>query len=321
MLIEDQHPDNKSIMVSVLGAPNVGKSSMINYLIGMDLSIVTHKAQTTRNKFHCVCAVDRTEIVFVDTPGLHKSSNEINKRLNAQAISGAWGVDVNLILIDLSKEIMKQFTELKAHFVDKELDRCWILFTKADLMPNYAELPLKEVIEQAKTMFPSIEKFQVISTKTEENMNILIGDLCDAATPGPHFYDGGEISNKSQRFFATEYIREQAFNLLKDEIPYEVAVIIEQYQDGKRDDKIKAHISASIVVNRPSQRGIVVGKGGSMIKEIGTKARKKIEAMVGGQVALNLHVKVMPKWFKNNFVLEEIGLPRSNSSARVWKSN
>ncbi|MBT7610599.1 MAG: KH domain-containing protein, partial [Bacteriovoracaceae bacterium] len=124
--------------------------------------------------------------------------------------------------------------------------------------------------------------------------------------------------------FATEFIREQAFELLNDEIPYEVAVVIDEYKDfsdmkGKEKKKIASHISASILVNRPSQRAIVIGSKGIMIKQIGTKSRKKIEAMVGGQVHLNLHVKVSPKWFKNNFVLEELGLPRAVDSARVWR--
>ena len=104
MLLTNQHPHNKSVMVSVLGAPNVGKSSMINYLLGLDLSVVTKRPQTTRNKFHCVFTVDHTEIVLVDTPGLHKSSMEFNKRLNEQAREGSEGVDINLLLIDLTRE-------------------------------------------------------------------------------------------------------------------------------------------------------------------------------------------------------------------------
>ncbi len=318
MLLEDQHPDNRSIMVAVLGAPNVGKSSMINYFIGMDLSIVTHKPQTTRNRFHCVCNVDHTEIIFVDTPGLHASNQEFNKRLNHQAIEGTRGADVNLILIDLNREILKQVVEFKEHF-EENLGRSWIVFTKSDLLPDWDKLPLDEVMAKAKELMPSIEKHFVVSTKTEDNMNNLIGAICDAAAPGPHLYFRGEISNQNERFFATEFIREQAFELLKDELPYELAVIIDEYKDGKKGEKILANISASIVVNRPSQRAIVVGTKGTMIKEIGSRARRKIEAMVGGQIHLNLHVKVMPKWFKNNFILEEIGLPRSNTSARVWK--
>lgn len=160
MLILDQHPHNKSIMVSVLGAPNVGKSTLINYLVGMDLSIVSNKPQTTRNKFHCVFTVDRTEIILVDTPGLHKSNQEINKRLNEQAREGTEGADLNLLLIDISREILPQFIEFKEN-IELELGRTWVLFTKADKVENAEQLPLAEVVERAKEIIPAIEKYFV----------------------------------------------------------------------------------------------------------------------------------------------------------------
>jgi GTPase len=321
MLIEDQHPLNKSIMVAVLGAPNVGKSSLINCLLGTDLTVVTSKPQTTRNKFHCVFTVDRTEIVMVDTPGLHKSNQEFNKRLNEQAREGTEGADLNLLLIDISRDILGQFTEFKENF-QQELSTTWVLFTKADKIENSDQLPLAEVFSRAKEIFPNLEKFFLISSKEAVNIHTLTGALVDAAQSGPHLYRDGDVSNKNQRFFVTEYIREQAFELLKDEVPYEVAVVIDEYKEvkGKTDPKIfEAHISASILVNRPSQRAIVIGSSGSMIKEIGIRSRKKIEVMTGGPVHLNLHVKVSPKWFSNNFVLEEIGLPRAKDSNRVWR--
>lgn len=321
MLLEDQHPHNKAIMVAVLGAPNVGKSSLINVLLGTDLTVVTNKPQTTRNKFHCVFTVDRTEVVMVDTPGLHKSNQEFNKRLNEQAREGTEGADLNLLLIDIGREIFEQFTEFKEN-INQELGPTWVVFTKSDKIENAEDLPLKEVVEKARELIPSLEKFFVISNKEGTNIHELTGAICDRAEPGPHLYPNGDVSNKNQRFFVTEYIREQAFELLKDEVPYEVAVIIDEYKEvkGKLDPEIcESHISASILVNRPSQRAIVIGSSGSMIKEIGIRSRKKIEIMTGGPVHLNLHVKVSPKWFKNNFVLEEIGLPRAKDSARVWR--
>lgn len=321
MLLEDQHPHNKAIMVAVLGAPNVGKSSLINVLLGTDLSVVTNKPQTTRNKFHCVFNIDRTEVVMVDTPGLHKSNQEFNKRLNEQAREGTEGADLNLLLIDIGREIFEQFLDFKEN-IEQELGPTWVVFTKSDKIEHAEKLPLAEVIEKAKNIFPSIEKYFLISNKEGTNIHELTGALCDRAKPGPHLYPNGDISNKNQRFFVTEYIREQAFELLKDEVPYEVAVIIDEYKEVKskiEPEQIESHISASILVNRPSQRAIVIGSSGSMIKEIGIRSRKKIEVMTGGPVHLNLHVKVSPKWFKNNFVLEEIGLPRAKDSARVWR--
>lgn len=321
MLLEDQHPHNKAIMVAVLGAPNVGKSSLINCLLGTDLTVVTSKPQTTRNKFHCVFTVDRTEVVLVDTPGLHKSSQEFNKRLNEQAREGTEGADLNLLLIDIARDILGQFTDFKEN-IQQELGPTWVVFTKADKVEDSDKLPLAEVFERAKEIFPSLEKHFLISSKEGINIHDLTGALCDKAVPGPHLYPNGDVSNKNQRFFVTEYIREQAFELLKDEVPYEVAVVIDEYKESKgklNPNEIESHISASILVNRPSQRAIVIGSSGSMIKEIGIRSRKKIEVMTGGPVHLNLHVKVSPKWFSNNFVLEEIGLPRAKDSNRVWR--
>lgn len=320
MLFENQHPHNKSIMIAVLGKPNVGKSSFINHLLGFDLTIVSSKPQTTRNQFHCAFTIDRTEVVLVDTPGVHSTSQELNKRMNGQAQMGAEGVDINFVLLDLSTNVVGEFKDFLKNF-DAPLTRTWIVFTKADLV-NKEELDLAPVLEKLKELCPSIEKHFVISSKNGHNIHELTGAIQDAAINAPHLYPGGDASNMNERFFATEYIREQAFRLLKEELPYEIAVIIDEYKDVRKKDESappEAHISASILVNRPSQRAIVVGSKGSVIKEIGINARKKIEAMTGGKVHLNLHVKVSPKWMSNNYVLDEIGLPRTQKSARVWR--
>jgi len=318
MLIEDQHPHNKSIMISVLGKPNVGKSSFINHLMGFDLTIVSNKPQTTRNHFHCAFTIDRTEVVLVDTPGVHTNAQELNKRMVGQAKMGAEGVDLNFVLIDLTSDMVNEFKEFLKNF-DAPLAKSWVLFTKADLV-KVEELNLQATFTKLKELSPSLERYFVISSKDGLNIHELTGAISDAAQSGPHLYPHGDVSNKNMRFFATEYIREQAFRLLKEELPYEIAVVIDEYKDVmKKETDPEAHISASILVNRPSQRAIVVGRGGSVIKEIGINARKKIEAMIGGKVHLNLHVKVSPKWFNNNWVLDEIGLPRSQNSARVWR--
>lgn len=320
MLLENQHPHNKAIMIAVLGKPNVGKSSFINHLIGFDLSIVSNKPQTTRNQFHCAFTIDRTEVVLVDTPGVHATAQELNKRMNGQAQMGSEGVDINFVLIDLTQDVLMEFKDFLKNF-DAPLSRTWILFTKADLV-NKDGLNLTAQLVKMQELCPSIEKHFIISSKDGHNIHQLTGAIVDAAQNAPHLYPGGDASNMNERFFVTEYIREQAFRLLKEELPYEIAVIIDEYKDIRNKDEMaspEAHISASILVNRPSQRAIVVGRSGSIIKEIGMNARKKIEAMIGGKVHLNLHVKVSPKWFSNNYVLDEIGLPRTQKSSRVWR--
>lgn len=320
MLFENQHPHNKAIMIAVLGKPNVGKSSFINHLMGFDLSIVSSKPQTTRNHFHCAFTIDRTEVVLVDTPGVHSTAQELNKRMNGQAQMGAEGVDLNFVLLDLTTDVVAEFKDFLKNF-EHPLSKTWIIFTKADLVKK-EELNLGSALVKIQELCPTVEKHFVISSKDGHNIHELTGAIVDAAQNAPHLYPGGDASNMNERFFVTEYIREQAFRLLKEELPYEIAVIIDEYKDVRKKDEEaipEAHISASILVNRPSQRAIVVGRGGSIIKEIGVKARQKIEAMTGGKVHLNLHVKVSPKWFNNNYVLDEIGLPRTQKSTRVWR--
>lgn len=320
MLLTDQHPHNKQITVALLGRPNAGKSTLVNYLLGYDLSIVSSKPQTTRNQFHCALNIDRTEIVLVDTPGVHSSNQELNIRMNGQAFFGSEGVDLNLLLVDITKDPVSEVKSFMKSF-DKELSKTWIVFTKIDELQKNTQKDYAGFFDKIKEIIPSAEKFFPISGKEGEGVHLLTGALCDEAAPGAHLYPDGSVSNKNQRFFASEYIREQAFNTLKDELPYELAVVIEEFYDAKSrgEEKVDAKISASILVNRPSQRAIVVGSKGSVIKEIGTNARRKIESMIGGKVHLNLHVKVSPKWFRNNFVLDEIGLPRTPKSNRVWR--
>jgi GTP-binding protein Era len=240
--------------------------------------------------------------------------------MNGQAQMGAEGVDLNFVLLDLTTHVVGEFKDFLKNF-EHPLSRTWIIFTKADLV-NKEAISLTETMKAIQLLCPQVEKHFIISTKDGHNIHELTGAIQDTSQSGPHLYPKGDVSNKNERFFVTEYIREQAFRLLNEELPYEVAVIIDEYKEvKKKDDNAapEAHISASILVNRPSQRAIVVGRGGSIIKEIGINARKKIEAMTGGKVHLNLHVKVSPKWFANNYVLDEIGLPRTQNSARVWR--
>lgn len=333
MLMMDQHPHNKSLIISVIGKPNAGKSSLINYFLGQHLAIVSPLPQTTRNHFHCVTTVDRTELVFIDTPGVHFTNQEINLRMNQEAEVAMEGADLVLLLIDsahkdlvtLAQETMKLVTTMSAQIP------LLVVFTKKDISRLDHKLLNNLVTEY---ISPLLQRdrlaFYWVSTESEENMHQLTGALLDAAKPGPHLYPKGDLSNKSVRFFVSEYIREQVYFLLKEELPYEVAVVIDDFLelDTKKDaregvlpekDPIIAKISASILVNRASQRAIVVGASGSIIKEIGIRARGKIEDLLGGKVFLNLHVKVSPKWFKNNLILEQLGLPRAKESHRVWR--
>ncbi len=339
MLLENQHPKNKSIMIALMGLPNVGKSSLLNYLLGQDLSIVSPREQTTRVRMKAIFTIDHTEVIVMDNPGLHRSSKEINRRMVEEALLGGGGADVTLVLFDLSRDMDRQAQELSELLKDRPKGlpgECWGIFTKLDRIPGSDN---EKNIAAVKKYFASIEKFFFTSSTSGDGYHDLSAAIMDRAESGPHLFPGGSISDKSERFFASEFVREQLFLRLKEEIPYEVAVLIEDFKDFRGEkrrravgavgvgggDRVRgrglaADIAAVILVNRPSQRAIVIGKGGQMIKEIGTEARVKIEELVGGKVNLRLHVKVSQNWFKNHFILEELGLARSNRQARAWRA-
>jgi len=300
----------------------------------MDFTIVSPLPQTTRNHFQCVMTIDKTEIIFIDTPGFHKSNKELNIRMNQESDFATEGAELVLFLVDSAHrnfiEEIKESIELWQGW-NKPIPH-YIVFTKTDLVTatklQDKMAMFKELIAQDEKIIKKNQmKFFAVSVKEEENLHLLTGALLDAAESGPHLFPQGELSNKNTKFFVSEYIREQVYYLLKEELPYEVAVIIEEFLEPRvrgqlsegNAKNIVAKITASILVNRPSQRSIVVGAKGAMIKEIGTRARKKIETLLGGQVFLNLHVKISPNWNKNNFILEEIGLPRAKNSHRVWR--
>jgi GTP-binding protein Era len=322
MLLENQHPLNKSIMVGVVGVANAGKSSLINHYLGFDLSPVTPKPQTTRNRIQCVMNVDHTEVVLVDTPGLHQSSKEINVRMNYQAQEMLAENDQNMLLVDLGRRLEEQLIEVSKALHGLEDFIHFVVFTKADRVPvSKQETLAQDYFQRLKPIFPQIQKYFIVSALKDEGTSELIMHLVDQARPGPHLFPHGDASNKNERFFAAEYIREQAFMLLKEEMPYEIAVIMENFTSKQGPKGEEHHISAAILVGRLSQRAIVIGKGGAMIREIGIRSRKKIEAMMGATVHLNLHVKLAERWQKNNFILEELGLPRAPQSNRVWRAS
>jgi GTP-binding protein Era len=330
MLITHQHPLNKSISIGVIGVPNAGKSSLINHYVGQDLCIVADKPQTTRNQFQCVFNAGRTEVILIDTPGLHRHAEELNRRMNEEVRDGTERAQLVLVLIDTSRDVLAQFKEIATTHA-RPLNRAWVVFTKSDLFGNVKKEVFAGIFQEAKTFIPSLERYFVTSVMNGQGTVELLDAIIAIAPSAPHRYEGESISNKSERFFAAEYIREQAFLQLRDEVPYELAVVIDEFKDFfEQEDRgstletapeiRKISLTATLIVNRQGQRAIVVGTQGSVIKEIGTKARVRIETLTGAKVFLNLHVKVVPKWFRSNRVLQEIGLDRASDSTRVWRS-
>lgn len=315
MLFEHQHPHNKSLTVSVIGPPNVGKSTLINCYMGMDFSIVTSRPQTTRNRFQCVALIDHTELIFVDTPGVHLSNQEINIRMNGQARDSLSGADLNILILDLSLDVRRQW-EVMLKYLPESWAKTWVVFNKADRVQDPKEREkIPHFYEELKSKIPLLEQYFVLSAKDEGNVYQLTGALLDEAPSRPHRFKDGNLSNKSERFFITEYIRKEAFEILQQEVPYELAVQVDEFKTEGDD----VRVAATLLVNRPSQRAIVVGSKGANIKTIGTEARRRIEDLLEMRVHLKLHVKVVPGWFNKNNILESLGLPRTIESKRVWR--
>ncbi len=309
MLIVNQHPQNRSLTLVVIGPTNSGKSTLINYLTQNHFNLVSHHPQATRNSFDSVTHIDRVELIFRDTPGFHEGSKEINLRMKHE-IEKELNEDFHLLTIDSSDYDLKK---ILSFFKDISLKKSWLILTKKDLNPSIDE---KKILEELQTSLPDLH-LEKVYTVDRKSIEPLKKDLIKLAPSHPHLYPKGDLSNKNLRFFTSEFIRESTIQYLKDEVPFELAILIEEFKEAT-DDKI-AHIYASILVNRPGQKLIIIGKNGSKIKEIGIQSRKKIEELLGGQVFLSLHVKVRPKWYTNNRLLEELGLFRGKTSARVWR--
>ncbi len=327
------NPKHKSLTVGLLGAPNVGKSSLVNCLQGMDLSIVSPKPQTTRNRFLSIFHVDDVEIILQDTPGLHTSNQELNIRMNNQAMM-LDGCDLVCAVIDTKTDLVAQIESFlktlqqqashQKDFEDLFKKQWWLIIQKADLIDDQEKF--QQQWQSIQKDWPVFQKIFSVSAETEGGIHLLISALLDHAPKAPHLFPEGDISNKNERFFVAEFIREQVFLRISDEIPYEVAVVVDSFQDNFRKDEQtgeeklhRSEIAATILVNRPSQRAIIIGSGGKMIREIGQQSREKLEKFLDRKIYLKLHVKASPKWFRNNFVLEEIGLPRAPRSQRVWR--
>lgn len=282
-------PRIKSGFVGVLGQTNVGKSTLINSILGRKLLIVSDKKQSTRNRIRCIYNDPETQIVFVDTPGLHKPVDRLSKYLLRQALSAVEGLDLVLYMVepwgivrDYDRSI---FDQIKQSEVTK-----YLLINKIDQAKNNA---VPETILQY-SQLGIFEEIVPISCLDRRNLDVLMKLIRNGLPEGPKYFSEDEELDKPESFVIAEFIREKIYQLTREEIPYSVFVEIIDIVD--RQDKPLIEIYGAIHVARNSQKGILVGSKGSMIREIGKLAREDIENLLGIQVYLDLKVKVTPKW-------------------------
>lgn len=288
----------KSGFVGLIGRPNVGKSTLINSIVGKKVAITSNKPQTTRNIIQGIYNDEETQIVFVDTPGIHKPTHKLGKVLNKQAYYSINDVDVLLFLIDGSqnlgpgdKYIIEKLKEQNKPVI--------LIINKIDKF-NKEQLILK--INEYKDLYDFNEIIPISALK-KNNINTLIKVLRNYLPDNIKYYEEGTISNKTIPFMISEIVREKIFNLTEEEVPHSITCITESI----KSDKTSANINVAIIVDRDSLKKIIIGKQGNKIKEIGISSRKDIEQLINKKVYLELFVKTIKKWRDKEKYLQEFG--------------
>lgn len=287
----------KAGFVAIAGAPNVGKSTLLNSILGQSLSIITPKPQTTRTRILGVHTVGDTQIVFCDTPGIHHESGLLHQRMNAEARSGVREANVVCWLVDATRGLRRIDREEASSLT---AERTIVVINKCDAVRKPAVLPL---IREVTGLLPGAEVVP-ISAATGEGVAQLVELLLARMPQGQWFFDADQITDQTERSLVAELVREQLFLQLEAELPYRVAVLVEEFRD------LPAHtsISATIYTDSESSKRIIVGKGGTRIKSVGTAARHAIERLLDRRVFLELFVKVKPGWQEDPRFLREMGL-------------
>lgn len=290
----------KSGFVSIVGRPNVGKSTLLNQVLGQKIAIMSDKAQTTRNKIHGIYTTDQEQIIFIDTPGIHKPRHRLGEVMTAMAIDTLNEVDLVLFMVDAVQGYGRG-DQFIIDTLKKSDTPVFLVVNKIDQVHPDNLLPL---IDQYRKLY-DFSEIVPVSALRAQNVSTLLGQIAFYLPEGPKYYPEDQVTDHPERFVISELIREKILQLTRDEVPHSIAVTIDQMKvDEKRN---KAEVQATIIVERPSQKGIIIGKSGSMLKTIGTRARKEIETLTGDKIFLELWVKVDRNWRDKDEELRNFG--------------
>ncbi len=293
--------EHKCGFCSIVGQPNVGKSTLLNQLIGSKVAIVTPKPQTTRNRLTGIKTLPQAQIIFVDTPGIHKPRGLMNRRMVETALKVLNETDLILFLVDSQKGLAAEDEEIARTLLRAKASTVGVL-NKVDLVKKETLLPL---MEKCVALMPDREIVPVSALKGE-NISDLLDTILSHLPLGPSFFPDDELTEQTERFLAQEIIREKLFNLTRQEVPYATAVVVEEFKE--RPEKNLIVLRARICVERSSQKAIIIGDRGGRIKEIGRQARVELETFFGTKVFLELFVKVEEGWTRNSRLLTELGI-------------
>jgi len=289
----------RSGFAAIVGRPNVGKSTLMNHLIGQKVAIMSEKPQTTRNKIHGVYTSDRAQVVFLDTPGIHKPTSKLGDYMNRSADSALAEVDVILFLVDVSEALGGG-----DRFIIEKLKRTdtpvFLVLNKIDKVHPDALLP---AIAKYRELFEFAEVVP-ISALQGNNVGTLLEQIIRYLPEGPMYYPADQVTDHPEQFIVAELIREKILQLTYEEVPHSIAVTTEEMRVQENG---VVYIRAVIYVERDSQKGIIIGKRGAMLKEVGAAARQDIEALLGSRIWLDLWVKVKKDWRNQERVLRDFG--------------
>lgn len=289
----------KSGFVAIVGRPNVGKSTLLNRIVAQKIAIMSNKAQTTRNKIQGIYTTKEAQIVFIDTPGIHKPKNKLGDFMVETAYSALREVDAVIFMV--SADMPRGRGD---DFIIERLKKAhvpvYLVINKIDTVHPDELLPIIDDYRQEL----DFKEIVPISATEGNNVEHLLETLVNDMPEGPQFFPDDQVTDHPEYFIVSELIREKVLQLTEQEVPHSVAVVTESM---KRDDHDKIHIQATIIVERDSQKGIIIGKGGKMLKNIGTKSRKDIENLLGDKVFLELWVKVQKNWRDKRRDLQNYG--------------
>jgi GTPase len=294
----------RSGFVCILGRPNAGKSTLLNALVGEKLAIISPKPQTTRNRIQGVVHIPKRtgkgggQIVLIDTPGVHKPDSSLGRKMMVEVREALEGCDLVLVIVDVAHKLDPR-DQFALDLVKQSKAKAFLILNKVDLIPEKSKvLPL---IEEYRKLYDFAEVVPISALK-RKGLDDLMKTILAALPAGPAYFPEDEITDQPARFMAAEIIREQLLLNTSEEIPYATTVIVDNFEEGKR----LTRIGATIYCERDGQKGILVGKGGRMLKKIGTSARIQIERMLGTKVFLELYVKAEPGWRDSRSFVEEL---------------
>lgn len=298
----------KSGYAAILGKPNVGKSTLLNYFLREKLAIVSDKPQTTRNAILGILTSDDYQIIFVDTPGMHKPRTRLGTHMMRSAISAGVDADVVIVIVDALSGITAAdrhiFKMIESKKVLKNCRWSAVLINKTDAIKKDDILPLMKQCSE----FVGFDEYIPVSAQSGENCSQVMEAIIKALPKGPAYYPDDQLTDKNERFVVAELLREAVLKLCRDEVPHSVAVEVKSFQDNQGR---KTLIQAIIFLERQAQKKIVIGRNGAMLKTIGTAARKEIEAFLGRPVYLELRVKTQVNWRKDDSFLKRLGYDKS----------